>query len=325
MSRQCLTALLVATVVTAASTATASAAPTGRPLVSVNIVDALWNVIGQGGGGVNATRAAAADACAGRGLTAVRFAATPYWPDDLATWRADPAGYWAAVDTVMDALVGAGCSELVPSLFWNPLVVPDMTGEPLGSLAAGARGGVSAAWAATTDYAREFVGRYAHLRAIAAWELFNELNLLYDLDMSTLCVACAPGRGTPAARTRADNISTDDGGAVMAALAAVVRAADAAAPARPVSSGHSLPRPCAEHLRASYTAPQRDWGNDTVAQFAVNIADTSAAVDYASVHVYPGPDSARWGARARMTRLLHLYLFAYGMRFCCVLQFLFVL
>ena len=259
--------------------------------MSVNIIDAVWNVVGAGGGGVNVTAAAAAAACGARGLTAVRFAATPYWPDDLRAWRDDPVVYWAAVDGAMAALA-ASCNYLVPSLFFNVFAVPDLTGAPLGSLAFGARGGASPAWAAMTAYAAQFVARYAQL-PIGAWELFNELNLLFDLDASTMCTACAPARGTPAARTRADNVSTDDGVAVLAALAAVVRAADPSA--RPVSSGHSLPRPCAEHLRASYYAPERDWGNDTVPQFFGNLADVNAAVDLASVHVYPGADNARWG------------------------------
>lgn len=35
---------------------------------------------------------------------------------------------------------------------------------------------------------------------------------------------------------------------------------------RPISTGNSVPRPDAEHLRASYYKPHRDWSNDTQEQ-----------------------------------------------------------
>jgi hypothetical protein len=68
--------------------------------------------------------------------------------------------------------------------------------------------------------------------------------------MSGRTDCCAPSMGTPAVRTQADNVSTDGLMAVMSDLAEAIRASDALG--RPVTSGHALPRPEAEHLRASY-------------------------------------------------------------------------
>ena len=296
---------MTAIVLLLAAAATASPPP---PL-GVNIIDALWSVWASGSPGAAHTAAAASSACASRALTTIRFAATPYWPDDLSQWRTNATAYWASADAGMAALTGGGCTRLVPSLFFNIWAMADLFQEPLGALAIGAAGGPSAAFSACLAYIDQFVGRYAHLPQIAAWELANEVNLLFDLDQSTMCNNCVPARGSPGVRTRADNVSTADGDAVWRAFAARVRAADGGPQrSRPVSSGHSKARPSAEHLRASYHAPGRDWGLDTEAQFAANFALQQGCCEWASAHIYPGADSARWGKTGENDATILLYL-----------------
>lgn len=271
-----------------------SAAAVRQPLASVNIVDALWSV-DMVHADASSTLRAATEACTTRGFTTVRWGATLFWPNDMALWRANATGYWAGVDAAVHALEAGGCTRLVPSFFWNAYLFPDMVGEPLGSLAVGARGWpTSLAWNLTNVYLVEFLGRYAHRPSMYMWELGNEFNLLVDIDQSAGCYACNPPGGTPPHRTRADNISTADWMAISTGWAATIRAADASG--RRIGSGHAVARPSAEHLRASYTTPNAtDWREDTFAQFTQNLGDTHVACDAASVHLYSGPDLVRWG------------------------------
>jgi hypothetical protein len=269
----------------------ASAAP-ARALAATNQVQALWVAWTDGAAGAAVMQRAAADACAARGFTAVRFAASPYWPADWSLLTQNSTDFWARATAGMDALVAGGCTALVPSLFWNIFSLPDLHGEPLGALARGARGGASAAFDAQLRYIDDFVGRFRDY-PIAAWELNNEMNLIVDIDQSETCNSCSVPRGTPAARSRADNISTADAAAIHGAWAQRVRAADGRG--RPVSSGNAIARPAAEHLRASYLLPARDWTPDSFAQFSRNLADAHACCEWVSQHVYPGPDNARWG------------------------------
>lgn len=275
---------------------TTSASPSSQPLASVNMVQALWDAWGTSDATPAASAAAARAACADRGFTALRIAASPFWPSEwTATYQANATAYLAQARGALDALAAAGCTRLVLTLFWNTFALPDLYNEPLGALAAGARHGApSRAFAASLAYIDDVVGALHDHPAVAAWELTNELNLLTDLDQSTFCNCCAPGKGTPLARTRADNVSTDDGIALFAAWAARIRAVDATG--HPISSGHGLARPAAQHLRASYTAPGRDWTLDTLGDFTANFADIHGCCEWASAHVYPGPDNARWNA-----------------------------
>lgn len=272
--------------------ALACAAMQAPPLGSVNLVHALWAAWGSDSTPLAGVAAAACQACSDRGFTTVRVAASPFWPSQWALYMSNETAYWEAAVPFAEALSAGGCVA-VYSLFWNIFALPDLYGEPLGALVAGARGDSSSrSFAASLRYIDAFVGRFAQSQSVAAWELTNEFNLLFDLDQSRLCVSCG-GPGSPSERTKADNVSTDDGSALLTAWADRIRAADPLR--RPVSSGHSLPRPAAEHLRASYLHPGSDWTEDTFAQFQTNFADISSCCEWASAHIYPGKDNARWG------------------------------
>lgn len=229
-----------------------------RPSVGVDIIDAVWSVF-SGGDGVQHVQTAAQSACEQRGLTSVRFAAMPYYPVDFVGYLNTPESYWTTMDCAIHALIDGGCNKLIPSFFFNAFTVSDTVKEPLGMLSTGARaGGAStASWNTSNQYLVDFITRYGDSPAIAAWEIGNEWNLLCDIDQSTLCVACNPPGGTPSFRTRADNISTSDWMVISAGWASTIRAADPLH--RPITSGHAVARPAAEHLRASYYAAERDW------------------------------------------------------------------
>lgn len=265
-----------------------------RPPASVDIVGAFWNAIWDGQTGIAQTAAAAKDACADRNFTYIRFGASAFWPKELSLWLNNSDAYWSLMDQSIDALEAGGCTHLIPSLFWNSFCFSDLLGEPLGMLAVGARGEPSRSWQATLDYIQQFVTRYAHRPSIYMWELGNEWNLILDLDQSKFCNNCGAAEGAPTVRTRADNISTADWQVVSTGWAAAIRSYDPLH--RPIGSGHGVPRPDAEHLRASYWDPDHtDWRNDTYDQFVTNVGDIHTCCDMVSMHIYPGPDLVRWG------------------------------
>jgi len=219
-------------------------------------------------------------------------AASPYWPAQWALYLSNETAYWEAAVPFAEALTAQGCNA-VYTLFWNIFSLPDLFGESLGSLVAGAQGdGSSLAFNESLRYIDAFVGRFAQSQSVTAWELTNEFNLLFDLDQSSFCNSCN-GPGAPSRRTKADNVSTDGGILLLTAWADRIRSVDPLK--RPISSGTSLPRASAEHLRASYLLPGRNWTEDTFFDFEKNFGDVSSCCEWASAHFYPGEDNARWG------------------------------
>jgi hypothetical protein len=78
-------------------------------------------------------------------------------------------------------------------------------------------------------------------------------------------------------------------------FAALIRGLDST---RPISSGFSVPRASAEHLRArpEWTVRKTDWTPDSREQFAKNLKDVHAAVDIISIHLYGGKSNWRFGS-----------------------------
>ena len=261
----------------------------GWPRASVNAVFLLWSYLGQSPLPPAAARAQAAaamrDACS-RGFTVLRFAGSAFWPLQMnQTYLAQPRAFWAAWDALVADARAAGC-RLLPSLHWLDWMWPDLYGEPAGvffNLSA-----PSQSRAAALAYTTELVSRYSADATIAGFEVGNEWNLNADLDMAGATWGCDPAMGTPAVRTAADDRSTDAVVALGALVAATVRAADGLR--RPVSSGHALPRPAAQHLRRSPPS----WEPDSLADFFANMKEIHQYADLASVHIYAGADNARW-------------------------------
>lgn len=230
-------------------------------------------------------------ACAGAGFRVIRVSATSYWPDIMKkSYFGDEAGWWALFDTFVGDAKSAGCS-LVLSLFWNPFNFPDALGEPMGR--AVDMSAPSVTRTAMVAFATSIATRYANEPAVAAWEFGNEWNLNADLNQTRQQPAIAPGRGTPPARTNADNFTMSGYTQLASQVVAAIRAVDTLQ--RPVSSGNAIPRPDATWLTQSYTQPDLPLFFDTQTQFIAAAAAESGYADWVSMHFYAGSDMARWG------------------------------
>jgi hypothetical protein len=255
----------------------------GRPYagVGLNIVDlALW------GGNVEALEAAAL-----RSVPFVRFAAAPYWADELQQWRLDPEHYWASSLDVAVAAAERLRIRLIPDLLWNPFAFADLCREPLAALF---NGSASCAREAATEYVTQAVRRYANSSAVLFWELSNENNALVDGFLNGSTVACNPNRGTPSHRTDADNFDTQQMVDTFGWLAEAIQLAD---PGRLVNTGTSMPRPFAESWRetprAQVARHHMDSKPDNRSAWARNLLDTNARTDFVSAHMGGLPDNQR--------------------------------
>lgn len=262
------------------------------PGVGLNAVDLFMQVHGFASGGAGpgdagvqrvTLRLAAKRLVEARdlGLPLVRAAASGYDARELAPWRDDPLAYWARVDALVD-LCEAQEVRLVPVLLWNAVQFPAFEGQSLRDLVVDPS---SRARATFLRFVTELVTRYRGRRAVAFWELTNELNLLVDLDLA----------GRNPGRPEWGNFGFDDMQRFCDEVAAHVRALD---PTRPISSGFAAPRPSAEHLRRrpEFGPGGPDWTRDSEAELTRWLADAHRACEIVSVHVYNGDgDHARFG------------------------------
>lgn len=276
------------------ATSSAAALNISKPFVSVNVVDAWWQYIGEVQGSRAESIAHMSDACTAAGFTFIRVSATSYWPDIMRdTWFTNRTAYLDLFDVFVADAEAAGCTLLL-DLFWNTFLFADAVGEPLGAITDLSKPSVGRA--AMLDFATAMVGRYARNRTVAGWEFGNEWNLLVDLNMTAQQPNIAPGRGTPAARTAADNFSTDGLVGLLETVTTAIAAADPLH--RPISSGMAMPRPFATALRAVYyDDPQPPLGslpNDTVAQFYAIAAAHNTGCSWMSMHMYAGNGQTRW-------------------------------
>ena len=231
------------------------------------------------------------------GVRLFRISATGYAPSvagqrgDLDLWVKEPPRYWAQMDLMFVDLDAAGV-QIVPSFIWNAAQFPAMNGETVRELISDAK---SPSYQMAERYVTEFVERYKARKTVLFYELTNELNLLVDLDMAGRCNRQSAPANMAALCKVKGNFTTDEMIGFTRRLAAAIRTADGS---RQISSGFSVPRAAAEHLRArpEWINGTADFTPDSLAQFQRNIADTHAAVDIVSVHLYPTPSDARFGS-----------------------------
>jgi hypothetical protein len=237
----------------------------------------------------------------------IRFGASGFWPVDQALWANESTRklYWDEFDSVVEDATELKV-KLIPSLLWNIFAVVDLCKEPLSALIPSAfehhtgnsthvlhrRNAITCSLSSAREFTSELVSRYASNPTIVHWELTNELNLHADLDMEGKKTLIAPSLGTPGQRTRLDNFSTNGMREFQQLQANWIRQHDKLG--RGISTGHAIPRPNAEHLRASYHEPQRDWSLDNTTQFQTNVLDTCEGCDLCSLHVYPSATNRRW-------------------------------
>jgi hypothetical protein len=206
----------------------------------------------------------------------IRFACCGFWPNDWNLYRTNKNEYFSRMDRFV-AEARKRNIGLIPSLFWYDSCLPDVVGEPRN------RWGNpnSKTIAFMRQYVNEVVGRYLYDRAIWAWELGNEYSLGADLPNAAQHRAPVhPGLGTAAARTAEDDLTHEMVVTVSTEFARAVRALDSK---RPITTGHSLPRPAAEHLRR-----EQRWTQDSPEEFESNLLSaTPSPCDLISVHLYP--------------------------------------
>ena len=279
--------------------------------IGLNKFDLLKQYTGLASGGDGSTRYRKVTQAMGRkaiadardaGVTYLRVAATGFAPSaynrpgDLDMWLKNPSAYWLLIDELMSDLEAFGM-RAVFTFIWNPVQFPAMTGETVHDLLSNPQ---SRSAQLAERYIREFVQRYKGRKAILFYELTNELNLGADLAAVARCRSELPA---PQCEPKG-NFTTAEMIAFTRRLADLIRGLD---PARPISSGFSVPRPAAEHLRArpEWITGKADFTPDTSVQFEKNLADIHEGIDLISVHLYPNDGNRRFGVTdPRSTSLL---------------------
>ena len=219
-----------------------------------------------------------------RGIPFIRFMAGGFWPKDWQLYLDDKDAYFRLMDRFVKTAEEKGIG-LIPSLFWWCACVPDIVGEPRSQWG----DPESKTIAFMRQYTTEMVARYLNSPAIWAWEFGNEYSLAADLpNAAEHRPWVKPEWGTAASRSAADDITHDMIVTVSREFAKAVRAHDKQ---RPITAGHSLPRPAAHHMRTELS-----WTRDTKEQFAANLIDVNPdPLDLISVHVYPMDENERFG------------------------------
>lgn len=232
----------------------------GRPYraIGVNHPPLFSSFLVDGPVGLTNSFVALRDA-ADSGVAFIRFWASGFWPREMQLYVERPVDYWAAMDAVVEQAEQYRV-RLIPSIFWQSFLWPDICGEPRSAIAdAGSK-----TRRAMERYVRELVGRYRERSVILMWEIGNEYNLEVDLDLARNPRAMGAGAkslGTPPARSSADNLSSEMLLRFQREIATLIQELD---PGRPLTSGHSRPRPQSRALREHF--PKLNWTVDTLAE-----------------------------------------------------------
>jgi hypothetical protein len=277
-----------------------SAARVAGPAVGLNKPDLFLQYLGRASGGRESgyqidsyrkvTRVMAEKAIVdahNSGVTYLRVSATGYypvtygrpWSSDLQLWREDPVAYWKLFDQMMNEL-HSNDMHIVPVFLWNWTQFPAMTQETASEMI---KDPDSESYRLLETYVTEFVDRYKDHPALYFYELTNELNLRADLDGVGRCSqGVSP---PPTACEPMGNFTTDQMIAFTSRLADHVRSLD---PTHLISSGFSIPRPYAEHLRRrpEFSPEGPDWTPDSLPEFRSNLSDIHSGMDIVSVHFY---------------------------------------
>ncbi len=217
-----------------------------------------------------------ADAAA-KGFHVLRTAAIVFYPKEMEKWP-DPV-YWERMDAMFAAARKAGL-KLIPCLMWNSYLFPDMTHETMREMMTD-KDSLSRQY--VDYYVSQFIERYKSEPAVLFWDLWSELNLGADLEfmrplgfqhLNTVAQGCAP------VRVRTDNYTTAQMISFIRDLAKLVKSID---PDHLISSGHSIPRPAAQHLRLK----SDDWTKDSEKEAETYLRDTHPdPIDIISIHLY---------------------------------------
>jgi len=221
-----------------------------------------------------------------RDIPFVRFAACPFWPVDWKPYLDDKEAYFRLLDGVVKAAEDNDIGLVASVMTWWPSGIPDLVGEPVSQWG----NPESETVRFMRRYTREMVTRYLDSPAIWVWEFGNEYSLSADIASPKHRPPVAAHLGTPKTRSAADDLTHDMVVVACREFAEVVRGIDGN---RPITTGHSLPRPVAQHLRT-----ERKWVQDTPGQFVRNLLDvTPDPFDMISVHIYAQNHRDRFGRK----------------------------
>lgn len=240
----------------------------------------------------------------------------PQWkggmPGLLNLWQSNPNAYWAHVDKMMADLDASGIG-IVPSFAFNQLEIPSMTGETLSDMVKNPN---SASYTLLKQFVTQFITRYKNDPAMYFYETGNEMSNSADVD---IVASCSTQYGAGARECNAKgNISTNDMIGYSTRLSTLIRTLD---PSHAITSGYSVPRPVAEHLRASWLLGHAsDFTPDTQQQFTTNLDEVSQGYDIVDTHLYPSANSLdRFGitgaTNAGLLAIIQSAVTAIGKRF----------
>lgn len=265
-----------------------------RPSIGLNKFDLFLQYLGLASGGdggpafQRVTTAMARKAMADARDTGVRYlrvSATGYAPSaygrpgDLDLWRHSPTEHWRLFDQMLADLEAYGL-RIVPVFVWNWTQFPAMSGETSAQLITNPDSQSSQLLA---TYIEQFVTRYRQHPSIYFYELTNELNLYADLDQVKKCWKREATR--PELCGPMGNFTTNEMINFTGRLADLIRSLD---DSRPISSGHAMPLPYAQHLRnrPEFSLGGPDRSPDSRAEFEQILRHTHAGLDVVSVHFY---------------------------------------
>lgn len=205
----------------------------------------------------------------------IRASFSPFHPVNWELYFKDRAEYFKRMDDFIAEAERLGVG-VIPSLFWNHTVIPDLMKEPVSAWG----NADSKTREFARNYAKDVVLRYKDSPAVWGWEFGNEYALSCDLPGEHLPYV-AEVLGTPAVRTKADMLTRKMILTAYVEFAKLVRGFDKT---RPIFSGDALPRASAWH-----NIRENNWTQDTIAQFEeVITADNPSPMDTTTVHIYWG-------------------------------------
>lgn len=274
-----------------------------RPVMGLNKFDLALQYLGLASGGdgsaayLELDRAMALKAmfdAHNMGAKYLRVAITGYFPygyggqNDLALWQKNPEAYWARIDLMMNDLDKYKL-KILPTFLWNVIQFPSLARDNLANMLLNP---LSPTYSLMAEYISQFIHRYKRRPTIEGYEIANELNLSADLDLVKRCHSefeRQPGICAPFS-----NFTTDEMISFTTRLAEFIKSLDLS---HFVESGDSLPRACAEHLRAQpeFSPEGPDWSQDTLQQFQNNLLEVNGPFDLISIHLYGNAGSTFYG------------------------------
>lgn len=207
-----------------------------------------------------------------------------YWPNDFGLYLRNREAYFRIIEDFLDEAEKRGLG-VVATVVWNYATIPDLVGEPVSAW--GNRKSKTNAF--MREYASELAKRFGARDSVWVWEFGNEMSMYVDLpNASELRPQVRPGSGTPASRSKDDEISTQEVNVALTEFRLAIRKHDARTI---LSSGQSLPRPYAYNNTMS-----KSWKADTREQFCnVLVRDNPDGYGLMSVHVYESSGKGYFG------------------------------